>query len=255
MRFTVILSSLAVAFAARKDVRKLMPEDIGPLHNDAFNQLTEKYRSSTTVLSKLDLMMDISEIMAGYCDENDGACKNLAYEATMKEFHNGGRNDYVQFPESFHDGMKVTVERMYSTIKDVDANNLDDIVNTLDELTNEINSQQNVDILHKTISLSAMSVAKESTKFWHNVFFGSEDHPLRHLKIEGSRRLQDTAFGDIYRIITADVSGIFDNGINLIEAAGTDDFSIVLSLIPILLISVFYFSVPASLEKLVEALA
>jgi len=109
MKLLIIVTSLALVSAIQKDIRRLTPEDVGLVHTDAFEQLTDLYKDTDNLpKSKIELMMQVSEIMEGYCDEDDTSCRNLAYEATMKEFNNKrGRNpSEIAYPDNFHAGLK-----------------------------------------------------------------------------------------------------------------------------------------------------
>jgi len=251
MRLALFFSFATVATAARKNIRKLEPEEVGLLHNDVFEQLTKKYTESESILTELDLMMDISDIMAGYCDEDDAECKNLAYEATLKEFHNGDRKvEDIQYPEDFHEDMKTSLENAFDLIKNIKYDNLDDVVDALNEIKSEMQSYEDVNVLQKTVSLSTVSVAIESTKLWHKVFFQADDHPLTRLRLEGNRRLQSSEPGRFYKIITNDVQATIVNGINMLGAVGVTEPDVIVAFIPIVIISILYFGAASSFRTL-----
>lgn len=207
--------------------------------------------------NKLDLMIDVSEIMAGYCNEDDNACKGLAYEATMKEFHSGPTDpSTISYPERFHSGLKNSIDDMFNTIELIDGDNIDEVVYTLEAITIEMKNIEDVNFIHQAIALSAISIALESTKFWHKVYFGSESHPLRKLQgyniISTIINTENSDLGltgvseDIYISIIADTSSALNNGINFLEIVGTDSADAIMMFFPIILITVFYFAVPAS---------
>jgi len=248
MRLSLLLSFATLASASRFNVRKLKAEDVGLMHTDAFEQLTELYRNEKPK-SELDMMMDVSEIVAGYCGEDDSACKNSAYEATLKTFQDKTEFDFdnIEYPDDFHAGLKQSIDSMHETIKQIDVDNLEEVVGTLSEIKNEINEMEDVNEMHKIIVKASMSVAVESTKLWHNVHHGAEDHPLRHLKQTRSRDLQSFSETQLYTIILADVGAAFGAGINLFTAIGTNVAEALVAWLPIVVISITQFAIPASL--------
>ena len=212
------------------------------------------------------MMMDVSEIVAGYCGEDDSACKNLAYEATLKQFHAGITTlDEIEYPDDFHAGLKQSIDSMHETIKQIDVDNLEEVVGTLLEITDEINEMEDVNEAQRAVVQASMSIAVESTKLWHNVHYVAEDHPLRHLKSSGNRKLQTPLTEETnanllgifvipYNIISADVASGLANGVNLLNAVGGGGAAGLVYWLPVLLISIGYFAIPASLRAAVSPL-
>lgn len=263
MKLFTLFTLVAVTNAIQKDVRRLKPEDIGPLHNDAFEQLTELYRNQENVpKSKMDLMMDLSQIMEGYCNEDDTSCRNLAYEATMKEFSakRGRDPSEIEYPHDFHRGLKESIDNMFETIKLIDEHNVDEVVDTLNEILVEMKDIEDVNVLHQAVALSAMSVAIESTKLWHNVHFVEKDHPLRRLQTtnivfnldqytsQSNEDLFGKAFAQVYSTIQEDVMTAIDKGSEMIKVVGTNSIDALVRLVPIIMIAIVYFATPASLD-------
>jgi len=231
-----------------------MPEDAGLLHTDAFEKLTQLYQDRKP-RSRTDMMMDISKIMEGYCDDDDSKCKNMAYESTLKSFHSDVPSmSEIDYPEYFHSGLRDSFNKIGDTLKDLTHDNLDDVVSTIEEITNEMRDMEDVDANHRIVALSSASIALESTKLWHNVFHSQDDHSLR-------RRLQGlsdiTAFTDqeilgpfeiVWRIAGADAAAAMNNGLALLEAVGTDTSDAIFAVGPVIVISLTYFAIPASLN-------
>jgi len=208
-------------------------------------------------MNKIDLMMDVSEIMEGYCDEDDTSCRNLAYEATMKEFNAQRREpSMIGYPNNFNPGMKRSIDQMFETIKQIDEHNVDEVVDTLNEISNDMKDLDDVNELHQAVALSALSVAVESTKLWHNVHYGEKEHPLRRLQSAVLSNIINIKNEDflpvsvekLYLIIIADTSSILINGVNFLEVVGTDNADAIIMFFPSILITLFYFSVPASMN-------
>jgi len=258
MKLLIIVTSLALVSAIQKDIRRLTPEDVGLVHTDAFEQLTDLYKDTDNLpKSKIELMMQVSEIMEGYCDEDDTSCRNLAYEATMKEFNNKrGRNpSEIAYPDDFHAGLKGSIDQMFETIKQIDEHNVDEVVDTLNEITNQMKDLEDVNALHQAVALSTMSVAVESTKLWHNVHYGEKEHPLRRLQItfsldaftsQSNEELFGAAASNVYATIQEDVLTALEKGSEMTKAVGTNSLEILIRFMPIVMIAVVYFAIPAS---------
>lgn len=258
MRVFILLSLSAVATALNKDMRRLTTEDVGLLHTDAFEQLAELW-GDRKPKSQLDVMMDVSGIMEGYCDEADASCKNLAYESTLKAFNSGISSfSDVEYPENFHSGLKESMDKIGETLKDITDVNLDEVLSTLDEITNGMKDMVDVDELQQTVALSAASVAKESLQLWHSAHYGAEDHPYRRLQNSIADFLADIVnltdaeilgpFEITWRIAGADATAALEAGLNIIDSVGTDTPEAVLVLPPTIMIAVLYFSIPASMN-------
>jgi len=247
MRITLLLA-LAVMATARMDVRNLKPEDAGLLHTAAFEDLARLHKDGLPD-SELDLMSDISEIMAEYCDSDDSFCKNLAYENTLKAFHVGQRPTEIEYPSDYHPELRTSIDDVFKTMKQIDYDNLDEIVDTLEEIANEMNDIEDVNELHLTGALAAASVAKESIKLWHNVYITSKNHPLSYLKSDHSRKLQRRRpLQTLFKVAEADTNGVLYHGINMYNAIGTGSAQALVSFISVAIVTISYFAIPASLE-------
>jgi len=251
MRLAVLVSLVATASAFSGDVRRLKPEEAGLVHNDVFAKLAEKY-SENLPRSKTDMMMDISQILEGFCDEADTSCRNLAYEATLKQF-SADVSEFkdVEYPGHFHSGLKDSFNEIGEAMRQIDHDNLDDITDTIEEITAQMRDMEDVDAAQRTVALSAASIALESTKLWHNVFVGDESHHLR--KLQGISDIMDFTdaqdFGPlefIWKVAGADAAAAMNNGINILEAIGTNTADAIFAFGPVLVISLIYFAVPAS---------
>jgi len=261
MRITLLLA-LAVMATARMDVRNLKPEDAGLLHTAAFEDLARLHKDGLPD-SELDLMSDISEIMAEYCDSDDSFCKNLAYENTLKAFHVGQRPTEIEYPSDYHPELRTSIDDVFKTMKQIDYDNLDEIVDTLEEIANEMNDIEDVNELHLTGALAAASVAKESIKLWHNVYITSKNHPLTSLKSDHSRKLQaelptnEDAFGPltvVYEVVSADIKSALDGGVGLFQSnVVTEGAGGLVALPSVIAIMILFFAIPGSLNAAATA--
>jgi len=266
MRLPLILSILVATSAERMNVRNLKPEEAGLMHTDAFNQITEIYRDKQPE-SELELMMEVSKIMEDYCENDDAGCKSLAYESTLKEFHAGSKGPReIKYSDSMHVGVKQSLGKMFKTLKDIDVDNLNEIVDTLNEISNEISTHDKADQLSKVVGVATLSLAIESSKLWHNVHIGSENHPLKNLLPKNRRKLQSIQdvteitnqqlLGPaeiVYTVVLADVASGLGNGSNLMNAVGTTGADALIAWAPVSVIAVTYFAIPASVNAATTA--
>jgi len=266
MRIPLILSILVATSAERMNVRNLTPEKAGLMHTDAFNQLTEIYRDKQPE-SELELMMEVSKIMEDYCEIDDAGCKSLAYESTLREFHAGSKGPReITYSESMHGGVKQSLEKMFKTLHDIDVDNLNEIVDTLNEISKDISTHDIADPLSKAVGVATVSLAIESSKLWHTVHIGSEHHPLKNLLPKNRRKLQsimsdftnEQLFGPavvVYNVVLADVTSGLANGSNMMNAAGTTSAEALIAWAPVSVIAVTYFAIPASVNAATRAAA
>jgi len=209
----------------RKNNRRLVAENAGAYHTDAFEQLAKKY-SNTRPQSKLDLMMDISDIVANYCPSNDSACRSNAYAATLERFHiqeSGKKNPKNIVPDEIDDKVKNALRNVYSTLSKLDQNNVDSVIGKLDKIQKKITKMKDVNPAHQMIGVAAVSVAKESSSYWINVY-NDKSHPftpmlneihdnVRHLQVSGNLTIQNFLPLNYSGIVTADTKGAVEYSI------------------------------------------
>ena len=238
------------------------------MHTDAFEQLANIYKDKEPE-TKLEVMKDVSKILEGYCGDDDLACKSLASEATMKEFHaaQAGPKE-IKYSDAMHNDVRTLLEKMFDTLKLIDENNLEEIIDTFDEIHNEINNHDEADELSKTLGVATVSLASESVSLWHKVYTGAKKHPLaKELTPEGRRKTQSIQeiteitnnvifgpFNIIYTTALADTSAGLSNGNNLLNAIGTNTADMILGWAPAIVIAVLYFAFPASVISVFDSL-
>jgi len=185
--------------------RELEAKDVGAYHTDAFEKLGKIYKENKPK-RKLDAMMDLSNIMSGYCDVEDSLCKSQAHKSTLTQFHaiQHGMPE-TDYPEDIDPAAKEAMEQALSLIYGLDEHNVDDIVDALTQVQSDLESMKD-DKGHLMGAIASLSVAIESTKLWHNVFTDPE-HDLHETVTFGKRRLQlELPDFDIPEIIEADVT-------------------------------------------------
>merc|ERR1712124_54338 len=90
---------------------------------------------------------------------------------------------------------------------------------------------EDVSAIQQSIAMSVASIASESTKLWHGVHYGEEDHPLRRLQtgievvgvpLEEIAELTDFEilgiFDGTYDVISADIAGGMKAAVNIYGA-------------------------------------
>lgn len=270
MRLSIVLSLVAVVSAAERDLRRLSPEDIGVVHNEVLMEIADMYKSGYQPKTSVDLMMDLSELLEGYCATDDAECRDLAYEGTLTEFSRKGKRQLskIEYPDDFNVDLIESINKIDSTIKQINEDNVDDIVATIEEITAEIRDMGDVHAFQQTIALSAASIAKESTKLWHEVFHTDQNHPLRRLQdveilgvpLEDVNELSDTEilgpFEGTYDVIASDITGGLGNAMNIYEALLNQGTASAIFAAPtVLVIAILMFAVPASTASAAESAA
>jgi len=212
--------------------RELMPGEIGSYHTDAFEILGAHY-SQQKPSSQLDVMKDMIKILSDYCPIGDSDCAFHAYKITKDEFQLATRGfpRKVKFPAEFDPKMKHMFDSMVSSVKSINELNLDDVVDALNDIQDKLEEMSNVDKVHQTKILAAVSVAVESTKLWHATHF-DEEHPLNPMisyfstEEDRDRRLQiqnipfnvaSVAIADFTSIFTIGVEEIFGDRDNIVQ--------------------------------------
>ena len=76
--------------------------------------------------------------------------------------------------------MRVKLEEVFAVLPMLDENNLDDVLQTMEAKEADIETMSDVNALSKFMALSLVSVAMESTKLWHGIFF-DEKNALREI--------------------------------------------------------------------------
>lgn len=231
MKF-VIAALLCVASLTNaklnEKTRKLTASNAGAYHTDAFEQLAEKYAMGKPE-TRLDLMVDISEIVADYCPPSDKICRSAAYKATLKQFKSGSPNSKdIVYPENFDDRVKEGINQGFDVIASMDNTNLKEKVEELKLIEKKISNLSEVDPMNQLIGVASLSTGQESATYWYNVY-NDESHSLRGIQFtkNGSgRRLEDDDEDYVWQdffplnmnlVVAADVAGAVEHSIEAVE--------------------------------------
>jgi len=237
MKFTVAAFIGTFALASAKlgaQHRELKAENAGAYHTDAFEALAEKYAyASQRPKSELDLMMDVSDILANYCPDGDSTCRSGAYKATLKQFHNGRSDEQFVIPENLDDSVRKNLGKAFDVIDTINPENVEEKIELLQKIQNDISDLKDVSSSDQMIGVASISVAQESARYWTSTF-SDKEHPFRGMlnrisdtpmKNKGNRRLQVT--GDLTwqqffpidysEVISADTQGAIDYSIEAVN--------------------------------------
>ena len=89
-----------------------------------------------------------------------------------------GRIVDFEYPAFMEESLRAKLEEVFAVLPMLDENNLDDVLQIMQTTEADIETMSNVNALSKFMALSTVSVAMESTKLWHGVFF-EERNALR----------------------------------------------------------------------------
>ena len=161
--------------ALHDSIAAIDPEQAGEYHTKAFELLTEKYSAEKPQNMK-NVEFDMIEIVSSFCDNLK--CVQSAYQAAMEEIPLGKSDLQDVSPDSFDSSpVKYHLYKIESTIKSIDENNTDEVINELRTLQALLREDTSIRDEDKRMALAAGSVAIESTKLWTTVF-RDPGHPL-----------------------------------------------------------------------------
>lgn len=210
-RFSLI--ALLAASSLIASTQAMEAHEIGDYHTQVFDMLGERYAVSKPE-STLDVMMDVSEILASFCPKEDEGCESRAHALTLQGFHAAQNGPLeIDYPEDFDPKLKQHIDNIYSTIDLLDQDNLNEIVDTLTEIHENIKNADVENELHKVVAIGGSSIAIESTKLWHETFT-NPNHPLHGVVVDPkgqNRNLQTIAINInldvVFDIIKNDITG------------------------------------------------
>lgn len=245
-----ILSLAALGDAkllANKEHRDLTAHDVGALHTDAFEQLGSIINERSG-MSDVDMMMEVSKISAAFCPENDNVCLGNAYKATVSEFkENQSGKRLVAYPKDFNVEVRGQMNKMHRVMNDYDGSQYEKVMNTLEEIKEDLENMEDVDTASQVTGLASVSVAMESTKLWTSAY-SEQEHPLHeslHGNLpnhEGHRNLQ-IVYEDV---ILSDVNATLTQSIKLLKELGTGNPFSVFAVPPVVFVSIVQYAIPAS---------
>lgn len=235
MKFTLatIIGTAAVASAKlRTQPRGLKAEDVGALHTESLIKLEEKYANKKPA-SDIELMMDVADVLASFCDPADSTCRSNSYKATMQQFHYSAKKDKSSkfvIPESLNSEVREKLNRAFDIIDTLDDKNVAEKVSMLGEIQNEISDLSGVPESDKIIGIASVSVGQESALYWTSAF-NDKDHVFKDMLVEldrdpfNPRRLQvagNLTYSDFFpvdwpTVVSADMSGAVNHSIAEVE--------------------------------------
>lgn len=214
------------------------PSDVGVIHTEAFEALANLH-STQKPKNRTELQRNVANIMTSYlCHDGDSECKKEVKAKNRRRFKNPVLVDEWRAPEDLDSSLKGVVESAKSIVGTLrTGDNVDDVVNGLESLEQSVNGRKDTDRLHKTVVLSGLSVAKESTKLWNDVY-SNPDHALHGLHHESyyqannGRTLQQNLSVNITNAILSDSLAAIDGGFlainEFVDTMFTDVFGFIL---------------------------
>jgi len=215
MRLHLISVLLAFGYAHAElgrfnEHRELTPRDVGAYHTDAFEKLGQIYRSNKPK-SKLDTMINISNILSSYCGVGDHRCKANAHKTTLEQFYAAEqKRAETIYPSNFDETAQKSMELVLAIVRDVNENNFEESVMSLSQIREDLENMEDGNG-HLAGAIATASIAIESTTLWHGVLTNPE-HNLHEtvtntleLGRNGDRRTQLFVV-DSAKIIEADVT-------------------------------------------------
>lgn len=224
------------------------PEDVGAFHTDAFTKLAKTYGRrqphEKTVQARHN---DLDKIVASYCEEGNvspvlceaglkWAKERIQRHVAASDTKSVARTGRFPLADALspatHPDLRKSLEDVLAILDQLDDGrdvaNLNDVTDAIGGVEAEIGAMDHVDPAQKRQILSAMSVAKESARLWHEVW-QDEEHPLRASpEHRQQRHLQANLFLDLEETIEdwqndlavlADLVNVCNNGLAFAVAA------------------------------------
>jgi len=190
--------------------RQLSPDDVGAFHTDAFEKLADMYAVKKPS-SRIEMLKDMSNVVASYCVEGDYECTANAYKSALKEFHLAEQEPRteVTYPEDFNSELLASINEMSDATANFVNGDVNEYLDVMLSLKEKVEDMENVNEAYKSATLYGISIATESSKLWLATY-SDADHPLYGVHDESffskedgnNRRLQF----DPIAIVTADVT-------------------------------------------------
>lgn len=208
-------------------------EQIGVVHNKAFDALTEMY-STKRPKDRTEMMEDVFAVLVSLCGDKDAACRSFltdygASARSRRELTSKIESvSKIEYPEDFDGELLHYMDEVYNTLQTIkhregESNPIANVENVLRRLSeiraavknSFIDADKSGIVIYRTNSrylvavLTGISVAVESTKLWTTVYSNSS-HPLYGLhdlsyyegvrfddERMGGRRAQQNEKGDL----------------------------------------------------------
>jgi len=193
-------------------LEKMKPTNVGDFHTDAFHKLGEVY-SEKGPSSDFELMQNIGEVMASFCPSQDTLCDAFVYKATIEEFFvasNGGPQ--IEYPKGFNEDLKEALDITENMINTLNADNVYEVVDELEVIIDDIESMKSINSDEQNLAIASVSVAKESTKLWHDAMTDS-DHKLHNLVMDKAKHFRRRRLDESPELITIEFEGIYWDGL------------------------------------------
>jgi len=163
--------------------RVTSPSDVGAIHTEAFEALADLH-SVRKPKDRNELRRNVAGIVTSYlCNDGDSECAKAIKTKTRRQFRKPISVKTWKVPEELDSALKEVVESARSIVGTLrTGENVDDVVNKLETLEEAVKQRKDTDRLHKAVVLSGLSVAKESTKLWNEVYENPEHvlHGMHH---------------------------------------------------------------------------
>jgi len=173
------------------------PKDVGALHTDAFQKLEASYgKRHPSEKNAKTRHNDLVKVVSSYCEDGDqgGVASKILCDAgtrwakeritqhiqksDLEAVQETGRFPLVEYPAEMHADLKDSLDTIFSHVDTIDRHNLSEVTDAIRDIETKVEAMDHVDIAHKRATLSAASVAIESSQLWHRVWHDPE-HPLR----------------------------------------------------------------------------
>lgn len=171
--------TIFISIPVGDNVNILQPNDVGTFHTEVFEQFATIYsqrkQTYTTSTKKENYFI---QILKSYCDHDDIECINridkllaVAQDFISTQDPQSGRIVDFNYPKHMNKSLQMKLDEIFAVLPILNENNLNEVLQIMKDTKTDIERISNVNVVYKKLALSAVSVAIESTKLWHGVFF------------------------------------------------------------------------------------
>ena len=166
----------------------LLAENMGNLHNMAFDMLSEIFDSYIGEVDELFVLRNAAILLGTTCSKRDYLCKANAYKTVTEAFFHtvfGNENaedkeEEIPWPEDFDEDWRVAIDTVREVINTLNFKDVFDVIKILGDMLGYVEGLEIKNALYKEALTSIISIAKGSTEMWSKIA-GDSSSPLHKM--------------------------------------------------------------------------
>ena len=165
------------------DTNIVLPTHIAYFHAQVFQDFATLYsfhkQSYTT--SPYQKHHDFINVIKSYCDDSDIMCLHKVDKLQAKaqdwistQDPQSGRIHF-EYPTFMDQSLQIKLDEILAVLPMLEEDNLDDVQQIMKDIEADIQEMSDVNVVYKHLALSVVSVAMESSKLWHGVYYDDKN--------------------------------------------------------------------------------